>query len=152
MSVRVRLLYVVLKIDSFTAIRDQAIPTTFNWCSARFIFWLHCWSSVNAFVSVAGGVRFKSRAGQIGQSNANGLPPPRHFFERSFVRPGTRVAWRGGRKIVWGHRQILLSSSEMKTKKKVYNLAVNLLSGHKSRSRGARRNLMVRISLLQIQR
>ena len=37
----------------------------------------------------------------------------------------------------------------MKTKKKkVFNLAVEFLSGHTSRSRGARRNLLVRISLL----
>ena len=43
------------------------------------------WSSGNAFVSGAGGLRFKSRAGQIGHSVANGSPPLRHFFERSCV-------------------------------------------------------------------
>ena len=43
------------------------------------------WSSGNAFVSGAGGLRFKSRAGQIGLSVANGLPPLRHFFEWSSV-------------------------------------------------------------------
>ena len=31
----------------------------------------------------AGGLRFKSRAGQIGRCVANGSPPLRHFFERS---------------------------------------------------------------------
>ena len=43
------------------------------------------WSSGNAFVSGAGGLRFKSRAGQVGHSVANGSPPLRHFFERSCV-------------------------------------------------------------------
>ena len=43
------------------------------------------WSSGNAFVSGAGGLRFKSRANQIGHSVANGSPPLRHFFERSCV-------------------------------------------------------------------
>ena len=45
----------------------------------------NCWSSGNAFVSGAGGLRFKSRAGQMGHSVANGSPPLRHFFERSCV-------------------------------------------------------------------
>ena len=43
------------------------------------------WSSGNAFVSVVGGLRFKSRAGHIGRSVANGSPPPRHFFIWSCV-------------------------------------------------------------------
>ena len=43
------------------------------------------WSSGNAFVSGAGGLRFKSRVGQIGHSVANGSPPLRHFFEWSCV-------------------------------------------------------------------
>ena len=43
------------------------------------------WSSGNAFVSGAGGLRFKSRAGQIGHSVANGSPPLRLFFEWSCV-------------------------------------------------------------------
>ena len=43
------------------------------------------WSSGNTFVSRAGGLRFKSRAGQIGHSVANGLLPQRQFFERSWV-------------------------------------------------------------------
>ena len=50
------------------------------------------WSSDNAFVSGAGGLRFDSRAGQIGLSVANGLPPLRHFFESSCV---ARTQWRG---------------------------------------------------------
>ena len=33
----------------------------------------------------AGGLRFKSRTGEIGHSAANGSPPLRHFFERSCV-------------------------------------------------------------------
>ena len=43
------------------------------------------WSSGNAFISGAGGLRFKSRTGQIGHSVANGSPPLRHFFEWSCV-------------------------------------------------------------------
>ena len=46
---------------------------------------LASWSSGNAFVSGAGGLRFKSRAGQIGRSVAIGSPPLRHFFERNYV-------------------------------------------------------------------
>ena len=59
------------------------------------------WSSGNAFVPEAGGLRFKSRAGQIEHSVANGSPPLRHFFERSCV---ARVQWRGDgpRKLVIG--------------------------------------------------
>ena len=45
----------------------------------------------NAFVSGARGLRFKSRAGQIGHSVANSSPPLRHFFERS------SLAWAQGR-------------------------------------------------------
>ena len=43
------------------------------------------WSSGNAFVSGAGGLRFKSRAGQIGHSVADGSPSLRYFSERSCV-------------------------------------------------------------------
>ena len=39
----------------------------------------------NAFASGAEGPRFKSRAGPIVHSAANGSPPLRPFFERSFV-------------------------------------------------------------------
>ena len=39
-----------------------------------------CWSSGNAFVTGAGGQKFKSRAGQFGNNIANGSPPLRHFF------------------------------------------------------------------------
>ena len=48
-------------------------------------FHTRCWSSRNALVSGAEGLRFQSRAGQIGHSVANGSPPLRHFFERSCV-------------------------------------------------------------------
>ena len=43
------------------------------------------WSSGNAFVSGAGDLGFKPRAGQIGHSVANGSTPLRHFFEMSCV-------------------------------------------------------------------
>ena len=46
------------------------------------------WSSDNAFVSGAGGQRFKFRASRIGHSVAKRAPPPQHFFERSCVAPG----------------------------------------------------------------
>ena len=43
------------------------------------------WSSSNASVSGAEDLRFKSWAGQIEQSVANGSPPLQHFFERRCV-------------------------------------------------------------------
>ena len=43
------------------------------------------WSSGNASVSEAGGLRLKSRAGQIGHRVANGSPLGRHFFEGSHI-------------------------------------------------------------------
>ena len=50
----------------------------------------------NAFVSGAGGLRFKSRAGQIGKSAPNGLPA--HNCENSSkgaVLPAGTMTWRG---------------------------------------------------------
>ena len=55
------------------------------WSNTHFQIYDQSWSSGNAFVSEAGGLRFKSRAGQIEHSVANGSPPLRHFFERSCV-------------------------------------------------------------------
>ena len=43
------------------------------------------WPSDNAFVFGTGGLKFKSRAGQIEDSVASGSPPPQHFLERSCV-------------------------------------------------------------------
>ena len=43
------------------------------------------WHDINAFVFRTVGLRFKSRAGQIGNSVANGSPPLWHFFEGSCV-------------------------------------------------------------------
>ena len=43
------------------------------------------WSSGNAYVSGAGGLRFKSRVRQIEHSVANGLPQLRHFLAVSCV-------------------------------------------------------------------
>ena len=48
------------------------------------------WLSGNAFVSGVEGLSLKSRAGQIGYSVANGLPPLQHFFERSCVARAQR--------------------------------------------------------------
>ena len=39
----------------------------------------------NSLVSGAGGLRFKSRAGEIGHKVANDLLPLEHFFEKSCV-------------------------------------------------------------------
>ena len=52
------------------------------------------WSSDNAFVSGAGGLRFKSLAGQIGHSVANGSPPLRHY-SKGAVLPGRKEAKMG---------------------------------------------------------
>ena len=41
-----------------------------------------CWSSSNAFVSGAEGLRFKSEAGQIQHNVVNGSPPLRHLIFR----------------------------------------------------------------------
>ena len=43
------------------------------------------WSSGNVFVAGAVGRRFKSQAGQIGHSVANGSPPLQNFFVKSCV-------------------------------------------------------------------
>ena len=48
----------------------------------------------NAFVFRAGGQRFKTRAGQIRRSIANGSPPLQHFFKRSCA---VWMQWRGDR-------------------------------------------------------
>ena len=48
--------------------------------------------SGNAFVSGAEGLRFKSRAGQIGHCIANGSPPLQHFFERNVFLPSGTMA------------------------------------------------------------
>ena len=50
------------------------------------IYKLHStWSSGYAFVSGAGGLRFKSRASQIENRVANGSAPLRHVFKRDYV-------------------------------------------------------------------
>ena len=73
-------------------IEYQVKPLVLNWkksLSFRFVNkikpkWAN-WSNDNAFVSGTGGLRFKSRTSQIRHSVVNGLPPLRHFFERSCV-------------------------------------------------------------------
>ena len=64
-------------------------PLTTNnmWCTWGLDFETRpaSWSSGNAFVSGVWGLRFKSRAGQIGHSVANSSPPLRHFLEWSCV-------------------------------------------------------------------
>ena len=49
----------------------------------------------NAFVFGAGGLRFKSRAGQIEHNAANGSPPLRHFFKKSCVSRKGNDTWMG---------------------------------------------------------
>ena len=57
------------------------------------------WSSGNAFVSEAGGLSFKSRAGHIGHSVVNGSPPLQPFFEWSCVA-GAQCCGDGPRQLV----------------------------------------------------
>ena len=57
------------------------MPATLSCFNQYSIVILASWSSNNAFVSGAGDLRFKPRAGQIGNSVANDLLPLRHFFE-----------------------------------------------------------------------
>ena len=52
------------------------------------------WTSGNALVSAAGGLRFKSRTGQIGHSVTNGSPPLRHSLKGA-VLPGRNDAEMG---------------------------------------------------------
>ena len=55
------------------------------WCTTRpYYTSLASWLRGKAFISGAGGLRFKSRAGQIEHSVVNGSPLLRHFFERGF--------------------------------------------------------------------
>ena len=46
---------------------------------------------LDALVSGARGLRFKSRAGQIGHSVANSSPPLQHFFKQSCVARAQRT-------------------------------------------------------------
>ena len=43
------------------------------------------YTNFNAFVSGAGGPRFKFRGSQIGSSVANDSPPLRHFFDEAIL-------------------------------------------------------------------
>ena len=49
------------------------------------LFSLASQSSGNAFVSGAGGLRLKSRAGQSGHSVANGSPPMQHLLKEDVL-------------------------------------------------------------------
>ena len=51
-------------------------------------------------ISKAGGLRLKSRAGQIGYSVAKGLPPLQHFFERNCVARRRNDAEMGPRELI----------------------------------------------------
>ena len=67
---------------------EKNIPFLITFNLSEILVTVHTpasWPSGNAFVSGAEGLRFKSRAGQIGHSVANGLPMQRHFFQRSCV-------------------------------------------------------------------
>ena len=73
------------------------------------------WSSGNAFVSASEGLRFKSRASQIGNRVTNGSPPLQHFFERSCVawvqlgpcQGSPKTPSRGGGEPKWGPHFLL---------------------------------------------
>ena len=49
--------------------------------SLTFISIVFSWATGNEYASGTGGLKFKSRAGRIGHSVVNGLPPLQHFFE-----------------------------------------------------------------------
>ena len=55
--------------------------------------WSICWSNGDAFVSGARGPRFKSRAGEIRHSVANGSPSLPQFFERSCFAQAKWLRW-----------------------------------------------------------
>ena len=50
------------------------------------VYWPVCLAVMNAFVSGAGGLRFKSQADQIGHNVATHSPPPQHFKKKLFAR------------------------------------------------------------------
>ena len=68
----------------------QQLIFMFFWFEKTFL--QVSWSSGNAFVFEAGGLRFKTRVGKTELSVANGSPPLRNFFERSCV---ARAQWHG---------------------------------------------------------
>ena len=57
------------------------IALRFTFRLVKFAIQPASWSSGNALVSGAEGLRCKSWVGQIGHGVANGSPPLRHFFE-----------------------------------------------------------------------
>ena len=57
------------------------------------------WSSGNAFVSGAVGLRFESRAGQVGRSVVNGSPLLLHFFKEAAL-PGRNDAKMGPKNLL----------------------------------------------------
>ena len=95
----------------------------------------------DAFVSEAGGQRFKSRAGQIGHSVANGSPTLRHFCAMQTRRQDSVIGRaeinfgghekfiyvnsRGARKVYWSMDQ----TKKVKTKKKVFSTKISTNSG-----------------------
>ena len=90
----------VFKIHQYNKINDLSNKTLLNFTFAVMYFtkcnknvnlinvnpvWPASWSSSNAFVSGARGLRFRSRTGLIGHGVVNGYIPLRHFFERRCV-------------------------------------------------------------------
>ena len=95
-GVQIMLLLLLLwKGDTIFCCLAQCVPKqcySFVLICTRYSLLLHfrlfnanisSWSSGNVFVSGAGGLRFKSRAGEIEHSVANGSPPLQQFLERS---------------------------------------------------------------------
>ena len=110
---KILLIYVLALSVVYLSLRcsyDICFSAGKSWRCLNFFRWINfflpaSWSSGNAFVSGAGGLRFKSQAGQIGHSIANGSPPLRHFFKRSCV---ARAQWRGD-----GPRQLVTRFGEL---------------------------------------
>ena len=66
-----KIIYGALRADLCVVIRDQILQSCVNLCRSRPASWSRGYASVSG----AGDLRFKSRAGEIGHSVADGSPP-----------------------------------------------------------------------------
>ena len=80
------------------------------------------WSSGNALVSGVGGLRFKSRTGQIGHSVTNGSPPLR-YSSKGAVLPGRNDA-------EMGPANSLHSSTYYSEYNERYDLTLDAINGY----------------------
>ena len=85
LSLKLRSRWFVFEVKKIVTLRCVRCILAFTFPSLYVMLgnWDLSWSSSNAFVSGAGGLRFKSRAGQITHNVVNGSPPLRHLFKRN---------------------------------------------------------------------